>query len=165
MQDQTPAIATPALPKGGGAIQSIGSGWGGVGTSGAASFDIPLPVSPGRGYAPPLTLSYRSTVSNGLFGMGWNLSHGCVARRTSKGVPRYNDDDVILGSDGVVWLPERDGSGQLIFTEVDDYRGLALDRRYQVIRHFPRRDRNRETPGRAGAPGRRGHSPWAEGCG
>lgn len=138
MQDQASAIATPALPKGGGAIQSIGGGWGGVGTSGAASFDIPLPISPGRGYAPPLTLNYRSTVSNGLFGMGWSLSLGCVARRTNKGVPRYTDDDVILGPDGVVWLPERDGSGDLLFTEVDEYRGLALDRRYQVIRHFPR---------------------------
>ncbi|MFD2641952.1 SpvB/TcaC N-terminal domain-containing protein [Pseudomonas japonica] len=138
MQDQKSAIEVPTLPKGGGAIQSIGSGWGEIGTSGAASFGIPLPVSPGRGYAPPLTLNYRSTVSNGLFGMGWSLSHGCVARRTSKGVPRYNDDDVMLGPDGVVWLPERDASGALAFSEVDTYRGLALDRRYQVIRHFPR---------------------------
>lgn len=138
MQDQTPAIALPALPKGGGAIQSIGSGWGGAGTSGAATFSIPLPVSPGRGYAPPLTLNYRSTVSNGTFGIGWSLSHGCVARRTNKGVPRYDDNDVILGPDGVVWLPERNASGELVFSTVDEYRGLALDRRYQVIRHFPR---------------------------
>ncbi len=138
MQDQTQGIAVPELPKGGGAIQSLGGGWGGVGTSGAASFSIPLPVSPGRGYAPPLVLNYHSTVSNGVFGIGWSLSLGCVARRTSKGVPRYTDDDVILGPDGMVWLPERDGSGALLFTEVDSYRGLALDRRYQVIRHFPR---------------------------
>lgn len=139
MQDQSAGVALPELPKGGGAIQSIGGGgWGAIGTSGAASLEIPLPVSPGRGYAPPLSLNYRSTVSNGLFGMGWSLSVGCVARRTSKGVPRYDDDDVILGPDGTVWLAERDTAGAPQFTWVDDYRGLALDRRYQVIRHFPR---------------------------
>ncbi|MDR0278901.1 MAG: toxin [Paucimonas sp.] len=138
MQDQNPGIALPTLPKGGGAIQSIGGGWGELGISGAASLDLPLPVSPGRGFAPALTLNYRSTVSNGLFGMGWSLSHGCVARRTSKGVPRYDDDDVILGPDGTVWLPERDANGDLLVSEVDDYRGLALDRSYQVIRHHPR---------------------------
>ena len=76
MQDQTQGIAVPELPKGGGAIQSLGGGWGGVGTSGAASFSIPLPVSPGRGYAPPLVLNYHSTVSNGVFGIGWSLSLG-----------------------------------------------------------------------------------------
>jgi len=138
MQDQTPGIALPTLPSGGGAIQSIGTGWSAVGTSGAATLDIPLPLSPGRGYAPALTLSYRSTVSNGLFGMGWSLNHGCVARRTSKGVPRYTDDDVIVGPDGTAWLPERDANGELLFTLVEQYRGLPLDRVYQVIRHFPR---------------------------
>lgn len=138
MQDQPSAIAQPSLPKGGGAIQSIGGSWGDIGTSGAASLEIPLPLSPGRGYAPALTLSYHSTVSNGLFGMGWSLGHGCVARRTSKGVPRYDDDDVIVGPDGTVWLPERDAAGAPLFTLVDKYRGLLLDRVYQVIRHFPR---------------------------
>ncbi|WP_164587105.1 SpvB/TcaC N-terminal domain-containing protein, partial [Pseudomonas viridiflava] len=63
-----PAIATPSLPKGGGAIQSIGKGWGAVGNNGAASLEIALPISPGRGYAPPLSLSYQSTTGNGLFG-------------------------------------------------------------------------------------------------
>ncbi|WP_095153669.1 SpvB/TcaC N-terminal domain-containing protein [Pseudomonas sp. Irchel 3E13] len=138
MQDQTPAITPPALPKGGGAIQSLGGSWGGAGGSGAAAFEIPLPLSPGRGYAPTLSLNYRSTVSNGVFGMGWSLSLGCVARRTSKGVPRYSDDDVIIGPDGQPWLAELDGNGAPLFSEIDTYRGLALDQRYQVIRHFPR---------------------------
>ncbi|WP_110970143.1 SpvB/TcaC N-terminal domain-containing protein [Pseudomonas huaxiensis] len=138
MQDQTPAITPPALPKGGGAIQSLGGGWGGAGSSGAGSFEIPLPLSPGRGYAPVLSLNYQSTVSNGVFGMGWSLSVGCVARRTSKGVPHYTDDDMIVGPDGQPWLVERDDSGTPLFSETDSYRGLTLDRRYQVIRHFPR---------------------------
>ena len=56
-QTDTHEVLTPALPKGGGAIQSIGTGWGAVGMTGQASFDIPLPLSPGRVYAPSLSLS------------------------------------------------------------------------------------------------------------
>ncbi|MEB0091111.1 SpvB/TcaC N-terminal domain-containing protein [Pseudomonas sp. CCI4.2] len=139
MSDQAqPAISPPSLPKGGGAIQSIGKGWGPVGTSGAASFDIGLPVSAGRGYAPGLGLSYQSTVGNGLFGLGWNINLGCVARRATKGVPTYTDDDVIIGPGGNIWLPERDANGAIKHTEVHDYNGHDLGTTYQVIRHFAR---------------------------
>lgn len=133
-----PAVATPSLPKGGGAIQSIGKGWGAVGSSGAASLEIALPISPGRGYAPALTLNYQSTLGNGLFGLGWNLSLGCVARRASKGVPTYTDDDVILGPAGDVWLPERDANGTVQFSSVSAYHDLDLGATYQVIRYFAR---------------------------
>ena len=135
-QEQTVGIAAPSLPKGGGAIQSIGKGWGAVGATGAASFEIPLPITVGRGYAPPLTLSYASSVGNGLFGLGWNLNLGCVARRATKGVPLYDDDDVILGPDGEIWLPERDANGAIKEANVSAYNGLALDATYQVIRYF-----------------------------
>jgi len=135
---QQPAIATPSLPKGGGAIQSIGKGWGAVGSSGAASLEIALPITPGRGYAPGLSLNYQSTVGNGPFGLGWNLSLGCVARRASKGVPTYTDDDVILGPSGDVWLPARDANGAIEFTEVSTYNGLGLGATYQVVRYFAR---------------------------
>ena len=131
-----PAIATPSLPKGGGAIQSIGKGWGAVGNNGAASLEIALPISPGRGYAPPLSLSYQSTTGNGLFGIGWNLNLGCVARRASKGVPTYTDADVILGPAGDIWTPERDQNGTVLSTQVSRYLGNDLDTTYQVIRHF-----------------------------
>lgn len=132
------SITPPSLPKGGGAIQSIGKGWGEVGSSGKASFDLPLPISPGRGFAPPLTLSYGSSVGNSLFGIGWALSLGCVARRTSKGVPDYTDDDVMLGPDGMVWMAERDDAGTIIRNPVRTYQGLDLGIDYQVARYFPR---------------------------
>ncbi|WP_062383979.1 SpvB/TcaC N-terminal domain-containing protein [Pseudomonas abietaniphila] len=135
-QEQTVGIAAPSLPKGGGAIQSIGKGWGAVGTTGAASLEIPLPITAGRGYAPPLMLSYQSSAGNGLFGLGWNLNLGCVARRASKGVPLYTDDDVILGPGGEIWLPERDAQGVIQYTTVSAYNGLTLDASYQVIRYF-----------------------------
>ncbi|MBN3471290.1 toxin [Pseudomonas savastanoi pv. phaseolicola] len=133
-----PTVATPSLPKGGGAIQSIGKGWGSVGTSGAASLEIALPISLGRGYAPALSLSYQSTSGNGVFGLGWNLNIGKVARRASKGVPGYNDDDLIFGPGGDVCLPERDDSGALVSTQVSSYNGHDLTATYQVVRYFNR---------------------------
>ena len=139
-QQQQPVISAPSLPKGGGAIQSIGKGWGAVGTSGAASFDIGLPISAGRGYAPGLGLSYQSSVGNGPFGLGWHVGVGSVARRTSKGVPTYTDADVIVGPSGDVWLPERAADGAIKYSEVNEYNGYPLGVSYQVIRHFARRE-------------------------
>ncbi len=133
-----PAVATPSLPKGGGAIQSIGKGWGAVGTSGAASLEIALPISQGRGYAPALSLSYQSTSGNGVFGFGWNLNTSKVARRASKGVPNYTDDDLIFGPGGDVCLPERDDSGALVSSQVSRYNGHDLNATYQVVRYFSR---------------------------
>lgn len=133
-----PAIATPSLPKGGGAIQSIGKHWGPVGSTGTASMEIALPISPGRGYAPALSLTYQSTAGNGLFGLGWSLTLGCVARRASKGVPTYTDDDEMLGPDGELWLPERSADGSIQFTTISSYNGHDLGTTYQVIRYFAR---------------------------
>ncbi|RMQ47356.1 Virulence factor MVIN-like protein [Pseudomonas cichorii] len=135
-QSPQPAVATPSLPKGGGTIQSIGQGWGAVGGNGTASLQIALPVSPGRGYEPVLTLNYQSTIGNGLFGIGWNLSIGCVARRASKGVPGYTDDDVMLGPNGEIWLAERNAEGIIQFTSASSYNGHDLGATYQVVRYF-----------------------------
>jgi hypothetical protein len=137
-QEQKVAVQTPALPKGGGAIQSIGKGWGAVGATGSASLQIPLPITPGRGYAPALGLSYQSSVGNGLFGLGWGLNAGRVSRRATKGVPLYTEDDVMLGPDGGVWLAERDSQGVVIAKPVAKYGDLALDQTYRVSLYFPR---------------------------
>ncbi|MNF24190.1 Mono(ADP-ribosyl)transferase SpvB [compost metagenome] len=137
-EHQSIGITPPSLPKGGGAIQSIGKSWGQVGTTGAATFTIPLPISPGRGYAPSLSLNYQSAVGNSSFGLGWNLSLGHIAKRTSNGVPTYTDEDEIIGPGGDVWLPERDASGTIKHTIVRHYNGLDLGVDYQVIRHFAR---------------------------
>ncbi|WP_223470261.1 MULTISPECIES: SpvB/TcaC N-terminal domain-containing protein [unclassified Pseudomonas] len=131
-------VTAPTLPKGGGAIQSIGKGWGNVGAHGTASYEIALPISPGRGFAPHLSLRYDSSVGNSVFGIGWGLSLPCVARRTNKGVPAYAEDDEIIGPSGVVWLPERDANGVIRSTLIDRYNTLALGTTYTVTRHFPR---------------------------
>ncbi|MDH0746399.1 toxin [Pseudomonas sp. GD03842] len=137
-QQEHVGISAPSLPKGGGAIQSIGKGFGAVGAMGVSSLSLPLPVSAGRGYAPQLALNYQSSVGNGIFGLGWGLNLEHVSRRTSKGVPRYTDDDVILGPGGDVWLAQRDAQGSVVETTVDTYGDLTLDKSYQVIRYFAR---------------------------
>lgn len=135
---QDVSIAAPALPKGGGAIQSIGNGWGAVGASGAASLGIPLPISPGRGFAPALSLAYRSSVGNSAFGIGWTLPISSIARRTTQGVPGYRDDDEWVGPSGDVLLPERDSQGDILRASVNRYHGLPLSETYSVLRYFPR---------------------------
>lgn len=139
MNPQAPlTVNTPALPKGGGAIQSIGNGLGPIGTSGGASFELPLPISPGRGFAPALALGYSSTVGNSPFGIGWSNTVNAITRRTSTGVPAYTDDDVIVGPDGEPWMPERNPTtGALISRRVTAYRGLPVGP-YDVVRYWPR---------------------------
>lgn len=137
-QEQYVSVSAPSLPKGGGAIQSIGKGWGAVGAMGAASMEIPLPITTGRGHAPALRLGYQSSVGNGLFGLGWQMNVGSVSRRASKGVPMYTDKDIMLGPDGDVLLADRDASGALVETTVDTYGGLTLDHTYQVVLYVAR---------------------------
>ena len=136
-QEQLPVTAL-SLPKGGGAIHSIGNGLGAVGTYGGASFELPLPISPGRGFAPPLGLGYSSTVGNSAFGIGWSNTVSAISRRTSTGVPAYSDEDVILGPDAQAWMPERNrNTGALISRVVVDYKGLPVGP-YDVVRYWPR---------------------------
>jgi hypothetical protein len=138
-QPSTLQINAPALPKMGGAIQSIGKGWGGVGTNGAASLELPLPISPGRGFAPALSLAYSSSVGNSPFGIGWHMTANAITLRTTKGVPTYDGSDQVVGPGGDVWMPERNESdGALIFRTTSTYNGVSLDQEYTVVRHWPR---------------------------
>lgn len=116
---------TVSLPKGGGAIRGIGEKFEANPVTGAATFTIPLPASPGRnGFAPQLLLTYDSGSGNGPFGFGWSLGIPSVTRKTEKGLPRYTDDDtfVITGSDDLV--PVLDAGGDIVDDEqsVSDYR-------------------------------------------
>lgn len=127
----------PALPKGGGAIQGPGAQWGAVGTRGEACLEVPLPISPGRGFTPALSLGYRSAQGNGPFGLGWAMSAGAISRDTRKGVPAYGDDDRFISPQGIDMIPERDADGEIQATTWDHYNGLALDEPHRVVRSFP----------------------------
>src|SRR3989338_3931817 len=80
------------LPKGGGAINSIGEKFSVNAMTGTGTASIPIPASPSRnGFAPQLGLSYDSGSGNSPFGLGWNIPVPSIRRKTAKGLPQYND--------------------------------------------------------------------------
>src|SRR5262245_42724094 len=81
-----------ALPKGGGALHGMGETFAPDLHTGTGNFTVPLALPAGRnGFQPQLRLVYSTGTGNGPFGLGWNLSIPGVSRKTSKGVPRYDD--------------------------------------------------------------------------
>jgi hypothetical protein len=128
MAEQAPLqIITPTIA-GSASIATIGNSLGPVGTRGAASFALPLPVSSARHLTPALTLQYSSQSGNGPFGIGMQLPIPSIARKTSKGVPHYGGDDVMVGPDGVDLWPD---------LERQTHSKIA-DQTFAVVRYFPR---------------------------
>ncbi|WP_245725546.1 SpvB/TcaC N-terminal domain-containing protein [Pandoraea oxalativorans] len=131
-------IAAPSLPKGGGAIQSLGKGWGAVGASGAASMVIALPISAGRGFTPDMSLSYSSQGGRSEFGQGWQVGVPRIARRTGKRTPAYDDTDEFVAPDGDVLIPEVGLNGNIVSRKMSAFRGATITGEYTVTRHFTR---------------------------
>jgi RHS repeat-associated protein len=81
-----------SLPKGGGAMHGIGEKFSPDLHTGTGNFTVPIALPPGRnGFQPQLNLVYSTGSGNGPFGLGWSLSIPGVSRKTSKGIPVYND--------------------------------------------------------------------------
>jgi len=131
-------VAFPQLPKGGGAMRGTGETLSAVGMSGMSNLSLPLPVSPGRSHAPALSLVYSSGNGNSEWGLGWQLQSLSISRKTSMGVPLYQDSDDFLGPNGETLIPELDPYGAIVVTTVSQYGGHTLDQPYRVIRYFPR---------------------------
>lgn len=109
------ASASPtviSLPQGGGALRGIGETFAPDLHTGTGNFTVPIAVPSGRnGFQPSLNLVYSTGNGNGPFGLGWGLSVPGVSRKTSKGVPRYDDRDVFLLSGAEDLVPvARDGT-------------------------------------------------------
>ncbi|RBL71454.1 toxin [Pseudomonas sp. MWU13-2625] len=136
MADQELSIITPSIASSA-SITTIGKSWGAVGATGAASFELPLPLSVGRGWDPQLSLTYNSQAGNGPFGIGWSLGIGQISRRTQKGVPRYTDLDEIIGDDGEEWLPELNDDGTPKSRLEKSYNGIEVGY-HNVVRYWPR---------------------------
>ncbi|WP_454846428.1 SpvB/TcaC N-terminal domain-containing protein [Pseudomonas farris] len=136
MADQDLSITTPSIAKSS-SIATIGKSWGAVGPTGVASFVLPIPASPGRGWDPQLSLTYSSQAGNGPFGIGWSLGLGQISRRTNKGVPRYTDHDEIIGHDGEVWMPELADDGTIKSRLESTYNEVDIGS-HTVVRYWPR---------------------------
>ncbi|MHA1066848.1 SpvB/TcaC N-terminal domain-containing protein [Enterobacter ludwigii] len=136
-RDNMISVQAPALPKGGGAIQSMGEAMGAPGPNGLASVSLPFPISAGRGFAPSLALNYSSGAGNSVFGMGWSCDTLRISRRTSTSVPKYNHTDEFLAPNGEVLV-------EMVTTELEPnpvvsmmYGNLILPQPYTITRYLP----------------------------
>lgn len=130
------SITEPSIAKSA-SIATIGKSWGSVGVTGSASFELPLPLSAGRGFDPAMALGYDSQGGNGPFGIGWRLGTSAITRQTSKGVPDYLATDIMVGPGGEELMPELDAEGKPTSREVTEYRGLSIGK-HDVVRYWPR---------------------------
>lgn len=98
MSDKAGNSQVISLPTGGGALHGIGEKFSPDRHTGTGNFTVPIALPPGRnGFQPQLSLVYSTGNGNGPWGLGWSLSIPGVSRKTSKGVPRYQDEkDVFI---------------------------------------------------------------------
>lgn len=86
-----------SLPEGGGALNGIGEKFSPELFTGTGNFSVPIDLPEGRnGLNPELTLAYSTANGNGSFGLGWRLSVPGVSRKTSDGVPVYDDSSDVF---------------------------------------------------------------------
>ncbi|NBM54748.1 virulence protein [Proteus sp. G2669] len=135
---ETLTFDAPNLPKGGGAVTGLTGNMGAVGPDGAATFNLPLPISQGRGYAPSLGLTYQNQAGNGAFGFGWSVGTMSIRRRTSKGVPSYTQQDEFVGPDGEVIVPIINKKGEIETAQRNTLLGIKLAHQYQVTTYRSR---------------------------
>ena len=136
------SVPSISLPKGGGAIASMGEKFDVNAATGTATLSIPLATSAARGLEPNLSLEYSSRNGNGAFGLGWALSLASITRKTEKGIPCYQDaveSDVFLlaGVEDLVPIFKRNEIGDILIDHAtgnpvyqDEVRGEYVIRRY-----------------------------------
>ena len=91
-----------STPKGGGALKGIGESFAADLNTGTGNFSVPLALPPGRnGLQPALRLEYSTGNGNGPFGFGWRIDVPGIARKTSKGIPRYHDETDVFVLSGM----------------------------------------------------------------
>jgi RHS repeat-associated protein len=127
-----------SLPEGGGALQGIGETFSPDLQTGTGNFSVPISLPPGRnGLRPQLTLQYSTGNGNGPFGLGWGLSVPGVSRKTTSGIPRYDDAAdtfLISGAEDLVPVPGAPPSAtryrprtEGLFGRIDHYRDAQND--------------------------------------
>ena len=120
------ANQTISIPQGGGALRGIGETFSPDLHTGTGNFTVPLATPPGRnGFQPQLNLIYSTGNGNGPYGWGWSLTIPGVSRKTSKGIPRYQN---AVGS--------RHEGDRFILSEAEDL--IAVAETVGIIRYRPR---------------------------
>lgn len=135
----TKGTSAISIPQGGGALSGIGEKFSPDLFSGTGNYGVPIAVPPGRnGFQPDLNLGYSSGNGNGPFGLGWTLGSVGVSRKTSKGIPIYDDTtDIFILSGGEDLVPvkiENDTVGGIPW-ERTFYRPRTEGLFARIIRH------------------------------
>lgn len=101
-----------STPTGGGAITGMGEKFSPDLFTGTGNFSVPVALPPGRnGLQPQLSVGYSTGNGGSPFGLGWNLSVPGVSRKTSKGIPLYDDaKDVFILSGAEDLIPVADAA-------------------------------------------------------
>jgi RHS repeat-associated protein len=141
------AAALPAisLPPSGGAIRSIQEKFDVNPSLGTGTLTVPVQTSPARsGFGPALSLAYDSGNGNGSFGLGWQSSVSSISRRTSLGLPLYQDADdsdvfILAGVDDLVPAFRKTSGNKLARDKWGDLE-FDIDTRdgYQIRQYRPR---------------------------
>jgi hypothetical protein len=114
-----------SLPKGGGELKGLGEKFKPDLQTGSGSFTIPINIPLGRnGFQPSLALNYSTGSPNGQFGLGWGLNIPFISRKTTNGIPKYEDR---YHNGDPVWHESEDiyivaGTEDLVYTEDGYYR-------------------------------------------
>jgi RHS repeat-associated protein len=127
-----------SLPQGGGALHGLGEKFSPDLHTGTGNFTVPIALPPGRnGFQPQLNLVYSTGHGNGPFGLGWNLGVPGVRRKTSKGVPWYDDSKDVFILSGTEDLVPVTGAPpgairyrprtENFFARIDHYRDASND--------------------------------------
>ncbi len=97
-------IPSVSVPGAGGSLRKISEKFQAGLYTGTSQYHIPLDLTSARGLTPQLALSYSSGFGNGVFGHGFFLGTQTIKRRTSHGIPSYDDeqDVFILGGEDLV---------------------------------------------------------------
>lgn len=102
-----------SLTKGGGVMHGIGEKFSLDPHTGTGNFSIPIAVSNGRNnFQPQLNLAHSTGNGNGPFGLGWSLTIPGVSRKTSKGIPLYeeaSDTFILSGAENLIVVDQQPG--------------------------------------------------------
>ena len=105
-----------SVPKGPGSIEGLGESFQPALNSGTARYSVSLKVPKGTAnHGPSLGLQYEGGGGNGALGFGWELSPGCIQRRSDRGIPTYGQalgisrQDTFLAPDKEELVPNREG--------------------------------------------------------
>ena len=124
-----------SLPQGGGAIRGLGESFSPDLHTGTGNFSVPIALPSGRnGFQPQIALTYSTGNGNSPFGLGWDLSIPGISRKTSKGIPLYDDEaDTFLlsGAEDLVLVESAAGVTRYrprtegLFARIEHYRDGA----------------------------------------